>query len=227
MCRPVHPVLFGVRLCTIFDKRIGTASSMQGNEKTVPANVHAKIVKAFRSARDFRTDGILRDGTRVIVRAIRPDDKIRLNDAFQRLTAGSVYRRFFAAKAELTADDLRRLTELDFVDHVGLAVTVGEDAHEAFIGVGRFVRDTADAGGAEIAVIVADEYRNRGVGTLLLTHLASLARSLRIKKFVAIVQADNREIFELLQNSGLPFQARPDGDAKTEVAVAAELGGRD
>jgi GNAT superfamily N-acetyltransferase len=172
-------------------------------------------------AQDFRADGALRDGTPVCVRAIRADDKVRLYAGFQRLSAGSIYRRFFSAKSTLTAHDMRYLTELDFVNHVGLAVTVGEGANEAFIGVGRFIRDSARVDEAEIALIVADEYQHRGVATLLLAHLASLARRLRIHKFVAIVQADNHEILELLQNSGLAVEARPEATGMTHVEVAS------
>ena len=67
----------------------------------------------------LRVTAALRDGTAVCVRAIRPDDKERLRAAFARLSARSVYQRFFHPVNELTADDLRRLTEVDFRDHVG------------------------------------------------------------------------------------------------------------
>ena len=71
----------------------------------------------------LRATAVLRDGTSVCVRAIRPDDKERLRIAFARLSARSVYQRFFHPVNELTADDLRRLTEIDFRDHVGIVLT--------------------------------------------------------------------------------------------------------
>ena len=156
----------------------------------------------------FRADGTLRDGTPVCVRAIQPDDKTRLLAGFERLSPKSIYRRFFSAVSTLTAENLRYFTELDFVDHVGLAVTVGADANETFIAVGRFIRDKVKRDEAEVALIVADEYQHRGAATLLLDHLTTLARRLALRRFVALVQADNHEMLEVFQRFGLPHQIR-------------------
>jgi hypothetical protein len=79
--------------------------------------------------------GELRDGTPVCIRAIRPDDKERLRVAFERLSPGTVYRRFFHPRKPLTSEDLRMLTELDFRDHVSLAVTVDEGLNRIVLSI--------------------------------------------------------------------------------------------
>src|SRR4029453_11639234 len=101
---------------------------------------------------------VLRDGTTVCVRAIRADDKERLQVAFARLSPRSVYHRFFHPVNELTADELRRLTEIDFRDHVGIVLTVGAGSDERLIAVGRYVRVVSGAELAEVAFTVADDY---------------------------------------------------------------------
>jgi hypothetical protein len=83
---------------------------------------------------------VLRDGSQIRIRAIRADDKQRQLQHFENPSAQSVYYRFFGLKRSLNDDDLRRFTELDFINHVGLAATLGQGASERFVGVGRVYR---------------------------------------------------------------------------------------
>ena len=94
------------------------------------------------------------------------------------------------------------------MNHVGLLVSVGENAREEIIAVGRFVRENANADRAEIALIVADEFQHRGAATLLMEHLTTIARGLGLHTFVAIVQSDNRQMLELFEGTALPRQTR-------------------
>ena len=83
----------------------------------------APDLPAGPEAAGYSADALLRDGTSVHVRAIRPDDKERLRDHFHRLGRESVRHRFHGTKSELDDRDLRDLTELDFERHVGLVAT--------------------------------------------------------------------------------------------------------
>ena len=76
-------------------------------------------------ARRYSAEGILRDGSSIHIRAMRPDDKERLVDHFSRLSAQSVYFRFFRAKKRLTDEELVQFTELDFVRNGALVATLG------------------------------------------------------------------------------------------------------
>src|SRR5438046_1328851 len=88
--------------------------------------------------RRYCADEILRDGSSIRIRAIRPDDKQRLVDHFNRLSARSVYFRFFRSKKRLTDEELAQFTELDFDDQVALVATLGQGDEETIIGVGRY-----------------------------------------------------------------------------------------
>jgi hypothetical protein len=83
---------------------------------------------------------VLRDGGRILIRAIRPNDKQRLQEHFARLSQRSIYQRFFGFKRALTDQDLRNFTELDFIDHAGLAATIGAGDDERIVGVGSYMR---------------------------------------------------------------------------------------
>jgi len=130
------------------------------------------------------TEVALRDGTRVRLRPILPEDKAVLVEGFRRLSPESRYRRFMAPIQELTDDELRYLTEIDYVDHFAwLALDLEQPGHPG-IGVGRYVRIPEEPDVAEAAVTVVDDYyQGRGVGTLLLEALGAVALENGIRRF--------------------------------------------
>jgi acetate---CoA ligase (ADP-forming) len=149
----------------------------------------------------YQSEEILRDGRSIVVRAIHPDDKDRLREHFQGLSSESIYLRFMGIKRELSDADLKRLTEVDFHDHVGLVATLSDGSHERFIGVGRYIRKPATQR-AEVAFAVLDEHQGRGIGSLLLEHLRRIAQAGRIEGFEAEVLSNNQRMLEVFAQSG-------------------------
>jgi GNAT superfamily N-acetyltransferase len=170
-------------------------------------------------ASNYLVREVLRDGTPISIRAIRPDDKKRLLRHFHSLSERSVYHRFFGHKRSLDEHDLRRLTELDFKSHVGLVATIGADESEVFLGVGRYL--CGDDGRAEVAFAVLDQYQGRGIGSLLLHHLAVIARQNGITTFSAYVMGDNKQMLDVFANSGFKVHDSYEGGA---VHVVLDLG---
>ena len=103
--------------------------------------------------------------------------------------------------AILSALDLKRLTELDFNNHVGLAATITENGRERFIGVGRYICG-ADPTRAEVAFAILDGFQGRGIGTLLLEHLSLIADANGVAEFEADVLGENRQMLEVFAHSG-------------------------
>jgi GNAT superfamily N-acetyltransferase len=164
---------------------------------------------AAPSLRTYRATSTLRDGSPIIVRAIRPEDKAVLSSGIRRLSEASVYHRFLGSKKQLSESELRYLTELDFVRHVGLLGVIERGGAEVPVGVGRFIRLDHDAPPfrAEVAFTVLDAWQGQGVATALLDHLARIARSLGIARFEADVLADNTQMMEVFEHSGLPISS--------------------
>jgi acetyl coenzyme A synthetase (ADP forming)-like protein len=163
--------------------------------------------------RDYATDALLRDGSSVHIRAIRPADQPRLLAFFQQMSARSVYFRFFQTKSRLTDEELRYYTELDFVHHVGLVATLWERDEEHIIAVGRYICPPTDAPStrAEVAFAVADAHQDRGLGTLLLEHLADIARAHGITEFEADVLGENNRMLQVFATSGFEVKRAPEG----------------
>jgi acetyl coenzyme A synthetase (ADP forming)-like protein len=159
--------------------------------------------------RHYLTTALLRDGESVGLRAIRPDDKARVLVLFDELSSRSVYYRFFQTKQQLTDEELRYFTELDFIRNVALVVTLQADGAEQIIGIGRYIGLT-EAGRpvprAEVAFEVADQYQGRGIGTLLLEHLAAIARANSIDTFEAHVLGENNRMLQVFDTSGFSVQ---------------------
>ena len=160
-------------------------------------------------AQNYCADLKLRDGSAIRIRAIRPDDQERLHEHFRGLSERSIYFRFMGIKRDLSPQDLKRLTELDFTTHVGLAATVTEKGRERFIGIGRYIRG-ADPHRAEVAFAILDEFQGRGIGTLLLEHLSLIAEANGIAEFEADVLGDNRQMLEVFAHSGFKMDSSLD-----------------
>jgi acetyl coenzyme A synthetase (ADP forming)-like protein len=155
------------------------------------------------SPRLYSVEELLRDGASIRIRGIRPDDRERLVEHFQGLSARSVYFRFFGAKRRLTDDELDRFTRLDFVERAALVATLRERGEERIIGVGRYATVPGATRSADAAFAVADEHQGRGIGTVLLEHLLRIARLNDITEFQADVLGENNRMLEVFAASGL------------------------
>jgi GNAT superfamily N-acetyltransferase len=158
----------------------------------------------------------LDDGTRLELRPLGPEDKDGLAAGFRRLSARSRYRRFLSPTPELTPRQLAYLTEVDHSDHEALVAI--EPSSRDGLGVARYVRSREHPEQAEFAVAVADDWQRRGLGTVLLRHLAARAREEGITSFTGLALADNLPARHLLERLG-PVRVRGVHDGAVEVSL--------
>jgi RimJ/RimL family protein N-acetyltransferase len=162
--------------------------------------------------RNYTASEILRDGTPVTVRAIRRDDSGRILAAFDRLDRESVYTRFFTYKKDLTDAEFRNLTDVDFDHVVALVVTARQG--DTFIGGGRYCSESTPrvARAAELAFITADDYRGRGIASLVLKHLVLIGRDQGLLRLEADVLAQNQAMLAVFRGSGLTMKEKGEGN---------------
>ena len=164
----------------------------------------------------------LRDGARVRVRPIALEDKPALAAGFQRLSAESRYRRFFTSKTTLSAAELDYLVDVDHTNHEAIIAIDPASGHG--LGVARYVRSTDDAGLAEVAVTVVDDWQGRGLGRALLQRLTYRARREGVRRFSALVQAENLASLGLLESVGDTRRTFAAGEVELSVELPPERG---
>jgi acetyl coenzyme A synthetase (ADP forming)-like protein len=148
----------------------------------------------------WESDVVLSDGGTVRVRPIRPDDEARLLGLYERLSDESLYLRFFSPVPAPTAAHLERLTTVDYDQHMALVALLGDD----IVAVARYDRTGGDQ--AEVAFSVQDDQQGRGLGTLLLEHLAVVARSKGITTFTADTLPNNARMLNVFADAGWAAQ---------------------
>jgi acyl-CoA synthetase (NDP forming)/RimJ/RimL family protein N-acetyltransferase len=151
----------------------------------------------------WEADVVVSDGGVVHVRPIRPEDADALVAFHATLSDRTRYLRYFGPYPRITERDLHRFTHVDHHRRVALVAVLGED----LIGVGRYDR-IGERADAEVAFVVADAQQGRGIGTVLLEHLAAAARERGIQRFVAEVLAENSRMVRVFTDAGYSAQYR-------------------
>jgi RimJ/RimL family protein N-acetyltransferase len=168
----------------------------------------------------------LKNCTLVVIRAVRPDDKERINEAFKNLDPDTIYTRYFRYKSHLTDEELKWSTELDFNNDVALVVTIQTGVRKTVIGGARFSVIKSDPGvpqHAEIAFTVEEDYQGQGIASRLLKQMARIAREMGISFFDAEVLSHNKAMLVVFERSGLPTQKRfEDGVMYLSMSIIAK-----
>ena len=161
----------------------------------------------------------LRDGSRVLLRSIRPSDADRLAEGLRQLSPASRYLRFHAPIEELSDEQLRYLTQVDHHDHEAIVALDLDHRDHPGIGVARYIRETREPTVAEAAITVADRYHGQGAGTLLLGALARRARDAGIEVFRNYVLDGNHAMLDVFDQLGAERELETDGLWRVDLRV--------
>ena len=167
---------------------------------------------------------LLTDGTTIEIRPARPDDFDAVRDMHATMSSENLYLRFFGVSRSAAEGEARRVCREPAPDHGALlAVLEGQ-----VVGCGSY--EVADDGSrsAEVAMAVADDMHRRGVGTLLLEHLVSLARGQGVRTFVAETLGENALMMQVFADAGLRARrALADGVYEVSFPLPAGEGDMD
>jgi acyl-CoA synthetase (NDP forming)/GNAT superfamily N-acetyltransferase len=157
------------------------------------------------------TYALLIDGSTVEIRQARPDDAAAVRAMHEALSPRNAYLRFFSLSPLSAERETRRVCREPGPDHVALLAWLGgELAGVASYELGAVTGEgEGEAGGvAEIALAVPDHLHGRGIGTLLLEHLVSIARQRKLRAFTAVTLPENAAMLRVFTDAGLPEQRR-------------------
>ncbi|NUP51717.1 MAG: GNAT family N-acetyltransferase [Catenulispora sp.] len=154
------------------------------------------------SADGAQVHALLADGTTVLIRPSSPEDLDGLSAMFAALTQDAVRMRFFTVGQVAGRQAARRLCAVDPDRIALLAVAHRGDGEDEVIGEAE-AWPIADGEAAEIGFTVAEGMRGRGVGTLLLEHLAGAAKAAGFRRFVAETLRTNTAMNRVIAAAGL------------------------
>jgi len=141
-------------------------------------------------------------GVTLRIRPVLPTDAERLGEEIHNADAQTLYMRFFTPTVHLDAARLRYLTEVDYVHRLALVVFVDDDGTEGEgVAIARY-EGKPDSGVAEIAVTVKENWRQAGLGKMLVRLLESAAVDRGITAFEAMYLGGNEGAAGLMQSAG-------------------------
>lgn len=150
-----------------------------------------------------------RDGRPLQIRALRLSDGAEMLAAVGRISAQSLYRRFFGVKRHFSDEEVEFFLNVDFKSHIALVAVVEENGAPTIVGGGRYI--VVQPGQAEVAFAVVDDYQGQSIGTALLRHLAGLARAAGLSQLIADVLPINTSMLEVFKKSSMLVSFRRDG----------------
>ena len=158
------------------------------------------------------------DGTRVAIRPLRPDDLDREMRFVAGLSQETLYLRLQYSSRNVSREDAVRLLELDYHDRLAIGALVATQEGDSIVGVSRYAR-IEDSDEAECAIVVADAWHGRGLGTELMRSLGIAARKRGIRALVGTSLAENQRILDWARRFGFDAQTEPNTGGMVRVTL--------
>jgi acetyltransferase len=169
-----------------------------------------------------------KDGTPLVIRPIRPEDEPLIVKFHEKLSEQTVYRRYFQHLR--LSDRIRheRLTRICFNDYDREIALVAEHedpatGERALVGVGRLSKSRT-ANDAEFAVLVADAYQRRGIGTELLRRLVQIGRDEKLSRITGEILIENSGMVRTSRNVGFQIRSHAGDMGGGTVEAYIDLG---
>ncbi|MBN2229719.1 MAG: GNAT family N-acetyltransferase [Candidatus Thorarchaeota archaeon] len=143
-------------------------------------------------------------------RLIRPDDSDRIKELFYGLSEESIYFRFLTPLKTLRRQTLQDFYNVDQSRDISVVAVIKSDEEgesEKIIGAGRYLlnRSTNEA---EFALLINDDFQNKGIGTFLLNHLMRIAKSKGVDAFIAYVHPQNQPMIRFIHKTGKVVESK-------------------
>jgi GNAT superfamily N-acetyltransferase len=157
--------------------------------------------------RKFEVEYAGRDDLKIHVRPIRPTDEGLLKELFYSHSPSTIYQRYFTQLKHLPAEAVQRMVTLDYESAMALVAEIPWEGRKRLIGVARYTRDAA-VDWADIAVVVQEDFRQHGLASFLLRHLAKVASEQGIVGFRADVLPENQAMMRTFQKLAEPLESQ-------------------
>jgi acyl-CoA hydrolase/GNAT superfamily N-acetyltransferase len=166
--------------------------------------------KILVGPQELRTSLLLENGTQIDIRPMHPTDENLMRDLFQHLSPKTLYHRFLSKMTRMPQKQIQNFVYIDYRSEMALVGTVPEAHDEAIIAIGRYYLNPL-TNRAEFALLVRDDWQNRGIGTFLFKYLVIVAKRSGIAGFTGEILIENKTMLRVLQKSGCKIQSYFEG----------------
>jgi len=167
---------------------------------------------------ELETYRTTKTGLEVFLRPVKLTDEPLLKEFFYSLSDQTIYKRFISVRTDMPHERLQEFVVIDYSKEMVILAILQRGVKEEVIGVGQYGIDERTHT-AEIALVVKDEYQNKGVGRILLEYLTELAKKQGLLGFTAEVLADNRIMLHLFEGMGFEIEKRYDESGVYELKM--------
>ncbi|MGO9018565.1 MAG: GNAT family N-acetyltransferase [Syntrophobacteraceae bacterium] len=171
----------------------------------------------------YESDWLLKDGTPVLIRPIKPEDEALVLDLLENCSEQTIYFRYFGVSKSWPHQSLIRFTQNDYDREIGIAAIGLPPGPTVMMGVGRLVM-TPERDAAEFAVIIADRWQRAGLGMKLLERVIEIARENGVRTLSGDVLAENRPMLGLVKKLGFRLLRPESGTCRVEMDLAPRTG---
>jgi acetyltransferase len=145
-----------------------------------------------------------RDGVEYRIRPVHHNDVDRERQFIDGLSERTRYERTMGLRRAPSPERIEELVHVDYQGRMAFVATLGTARAERFIGIARYIGETG--GGCEFAVVVADEWQGRGIGSALMSTLIGYARAHSIPALDGVIRATNSRMVALARRMGMTLR---------------------
>jgi acetyltransferase len=153
---------------------------------------------------NYSFDWKLKDGRKVAIRPIKPEDEHLLDELFQSFSDATMRFRFFQLVKEMSHDMLTRCCNIDYDREVAMIAECGEGTRK-IIGVSRLILQP-DGKHGEFAVAVGDRWQGLGLGSKLVDSIIQIGRGMGLESISGDVMTENLKMIQLCRTKGFKIQ---------------------
>jgi acetyltransferase len=166
----------------------------------------------------YITSWILRDGTRVVLRPIKPEDEILLDEWFKSLSGETMRFRFFQTIKHMSHETLTRYCNIDYGREIAIVAEIQEDKKK-IIGVARLVSEPGGKSG-EFALVVADQWQGLGLGTEMTDYAIEIGKDMMLKTIYGYVIPSNSKMLFICDKKGFKLEPYDEDIMKATLDLA-------
>ena len=205
----INPLLVTPKDVVALDARIVIDQNLEG--KKVPRFSHLLI---YPYPEEYVKAANLKDGTDIILRPIKPEDEPMWLELLGSCSKESIYFRF---RTNFFFDSHEVATQFCYIDYsreMAIVAEIAENNNRKLIGVGRLIADP-DHETAEYAILITDNWQNKGLGKILTRYCVEISKELGLKHIIAETTTDNKPMMAIFEK--LNFKIYFHTDSKVSV----------